>query len=49
MWVEDFERMGKRPIERAAVDFDMAAGGARVLWQREIKPVVGREVSGYDW
>ncbi|MBT9166319.1 MAG: hypothetical protein DDT25_01003 [Chloroflexi bacterium] len=49
MWVEDFERVGRRPIERAAVDFDMAGGKSQVLYQREIKPVAGREVSSYGW
>jgi hypothetical protein len=49
MWVEDFERVAKRPIERAAVDFDMAGGKAEVLYRREVKPIVGREVRSYVW
>lgn len=48
-WVEDFERVGRRPIERAAVDFDVAAGSTKVLWQREVKPIIGREVKSYGW
>jgi hypothetical protein len=47
--VLDFERVGKRAVERVAVDFDMAVGSAKVLYQREVKPIAGREVKSYGW
>lgn len=49
MWVENFERVGKRPSERAAADYDAVSGAGRVLFRREVKPITGREVKVYGW
>jgi len=49
MWVLDYERMGKRPRERAASDYSMADGGSNLLFRREVKTVTERGSKDYGW
>lgn len=49
IWVQNFEKEGKRPKERAASDYAMADGGSRLLYRRDIKPVIERGSKDYVW
>lgn len=49
MWVTDYEREGKRPVERAASEYTMADGGSKLLFQRKVKTVTGRGSKDYGW
>lgn len=49
MWVMDYERVGKRPKERAASVYGMADGGSRLLFKRKVKTVTERGSKDYGW
>ncbi len=49
MWVRDYQRVGKRPAERAAADYVMADGGSTELFRREVTPVIERGSKDYGW
>jgi len=49
MWVQDYERVGKRPKVRAAADYAMADGGSKPLYRREGKTVTERGSKDYGW
>ncbi len=45
--VLDYERMGKRPVERSAFEYEGVAGRGSLLFKREVKPMKSREVKSY--
>lgn len=45
--VLDYERMGKRPVERSAFDYEGVTGRGGLLFEREVKPIKSREVKSY--
>ena len=49
IWVERFERFGKRPKERIVSELDFEAGESRELLRKKLVPVTGREVKTYEW
>ena len=49
MWAEEFERLGKRAVERSIGEYEILSGGRKVVFTREVKPVIGREVNTYGW
>jgi hypothetical protein len=49
MWVQNFEREGKRPISRAGVDYDAVSGGSQVIYRRKVLPITGRGERDYGW
>lgn len=49
MWVMDYERVGKRPSERAASEYSMADGGSSQLFKRKVKTVTERGSKDYGW
>jgi hypothetical protein len=49
LWVERFERLGERPRERIASEFDFSLGRSRELYRKKLPYTVGREVKDYEW